>query len=254
MILDVQFKAKGLLITSNNEEIKDKRITLPYLSSDHLVSIQTHLNPEPTNVALLFNGEAYHLYEKEPHIFIGVWNQTVKFEQQYNSTSHQHRIDLFIPEVTRMHTATANITFENKIGESNFEFQIQVGCPTDGMEFCLNHGTCQPEDISCNCDGTGFYGDIYQYTCTLHPDEPLPCSCYPGPDKIEGCYPVVVTGSDKLDGIYTAQIPKKSYRQRDGQKIIFKDDGRWKLGKGTSPEKAKVYFRSGQSDLLPAEG
>ena len=81
-----------------------------------------------------------------------------------------------------------------------------------------------------------------------------PCSCYPGPDKIEGCYPVVVTGSGKLDGIYTAQNPKKPYRHEDGQKIIFKEDGRWKLGKGTSPEKAKVYFRSGQSDLLPAEG
>ena len=88
--------------------------------------------------------------------------------------------------------------------------------------------------------------------CLTGIDEP--CSCNTGPDRLEGCFPVVVTGSDQLDGIYTAQNPKKHYKHEDGQKIIFKDDGRWKLGKGTSPEKAKVYFRSGQSDILPAEG
>ena len=116
-------------------------------------------------MTLSLNNEDYQISQDEQPIFVKSWNQSVTYGFHFDDIDHQQTITFTIPEVTRATSATAKISFENKIDTSDFEFKIQVVCPKDETPFCENNGICE-NDISCNCDGTGFYGDICQYTCT----------------------------------------------------------------------------------------
>ena len=165
--MDVHFKAQAFQL-SDNDNAPVLSVELPFKSEGVSFSIQTKLNPGPANVTLSLNDEEYQISQDEQQIFVQSWNQSITCQNLFEDSDRQQTIKFTIPKVTNETRASANISFENKIDRSDFEFNIQVVCPEDGAEFCENGGKClkTDEDIACNCDGTGFYGYICQHTCT----------------------------------------------------------------------------------------
>ena len=111
------------------------------------------------------------------------------------------------------------------------------------------------DGILCNTGEKVFRGE--QWTHIRWTDDQF-CdgtkNCMNGLDEPEGCQRVVVTGSNGMDGLFKTRTTSSIYKQEGGTFIIFNDGGRWKLGKGLSPEQAVVHYGSGESELLPANG
>ena len=169
------------------------------------------MNPGPANVTLSLNNEEYQISQAEQPIFIKSWKQDITYQNFFEDLDHRQTIIFTIPEVTRETNASANIGFENKIDRSDFKFNIQVVCPEDGTAFCENRGECNKEDISCNCDGTGFYGDICQHTCTPQAIEITGSDTFRNPKNMD--YLGLFNKSDERNG-------SQSYSSRNGQQEI----------------------------------
>ena len=167
--MDVQFKAQEFKLAGrgvNNDTVPS--VKLPYKNKGESFSIQTKLNPGPAIVTLSLNHEEYQISQGKHQIFVQSWNQSITCQNLFEDSDRQQTITFTIPKVTRKTRASANISFENEIDRSDFEFNIQFVCPENGTEFCKNGGRCfeKEKDIACNCDGTGFYGEFCEQTCT----------------------------------------------------------------------------------------
>ena len=184
--MDVQFKAQEFKLAGrrvDNDTVPS--VKLPYKNKDESFSIQTKLNPGATNVTLSLNNETYQISQGEQQIFVRSWNQSITCQNLFEDSDRQQTITFTIPEVTRETRASANISFENNIGRSDFEFSIQVVCPEDETEFCGNGGRCEEKSISCNCDGTGFYGEFCQQTCTPQSIEITGSDIFTNPNNMD---------------------------------------------------------------------
>ena len=156
--MDVHFKAQAFQL-SDNDNAPVLSVELPFKSEGVSFSIQTKLNPGPAIVTLSLNPEEeYQISQGKHQIFVQSWNQNITCQNFFEDSDRQQTITFTIPEVTRKTRASANISFENKIDRSDFEFNIQVVCPVNETEFCENGGKClkTDKDIACNCNGTGF--------------------------------------------------------------------------------------------------
>ena len=161
--MDVQFKAQEFKLAGrrvDNDTVPS--VKLPYKNKVESFSIQTKLNPGATNVTLSLNNETYQISQGEQQIFVQSWNQRITCQNLFEDSDRQQTITFTIPNVTRETRASASIGFKNKIDRSYFNFTISVACPEEETGFCENGGRCEEneKDVSCSCDGTGFYGDI----------------------------------------------------------------------------------------------
>ena len=166
--MDVQFKAQEFklavlgvpVLAVDNDPVLS--VKLPFKSKGYSFSILTKLNPGPANVTLSLNNEEYRISQDKQQIFVKSWNQNIFCQNLFEESDCQQTITFTIPKVTRETRASASIGFKNKIDRSYFNFTISVACPEEETGFCENGGRCEEneKDVSCNCDGTGFYGDI----------------------------------------------------------------------------------------------
>lgn len=167
--MNIQFQATNFKLNSDHQ---GQVVNLPFESKYPQFTLETMLNPEPLRAWLAINGDEYPLSEgNEAWDIKTTWNQKVNYWHNFDQKQFKLETTVRLTEVRRDTSARVSLIVENEVETSTFDFTVKVKCPEPGV-LCANSGTCEEigNDITCNCDGTQYYGDSCENSCLPESD------------------------------------------------------------------------------------